>query len=212
VEGSAASRLARAHRRPALLLAVDGELATGTGRSVAGLALHSFLAPWTAELERFGGHAQAVGLTARSERLPALRAAWEGAATAWPPELLGRAQVYELSLQPRHVTGELLRQLARLEPHGEGNPRPLLRVGPLALVGAPRPFGRAHLRAVAAGADGARVRLLGWGWEARREDLAGGFEVLANLERDRLTGDPVLHLVDARPTSPGTTPSGAEAR
>src|SRR6185503_2737873 len=103
VVGIAASRLARVHRRPTLLLAVEGYLATGSGRSVPGVALHDFLSPWAVELERFGGHAQAVGLTVRSERLEALRAAWEDAASRWPPEALGRTQLYELELAPRHV-------------------------------------------------------------------------------------------------------------
>ena len=201
VVGIAASRLVRAHRRPTLLLAVDGELATGSGRSVPGVALHEFLTPWRGELERFGGHAQAVGLTVRVDRLPALRAAWEEAAARWPPEALGPTQLYELELAPRHVNRELLRQLEGLEPHGEGNPRPLARVGPLQLLGSPRIFGRGHLRAIAVGADGTRVPLLGWGWETRAASLRDHFEVLATLERDRLTGNPELHLVDARPAA-----------
>jgi len=43
------------------------------------------------------------------------------------------------------------------------------------------------------------VPLLGWSWEPRTSSLHGDFEVLATLERDRLTGEPVLHLADARP-------------
>jgi single-stranded-DNA-specific exonuclease len=199
VVGIAASRLVRAFRRPTLLLADDGELATGSGRSVPGIELHSFLAPWSGELERFGGHSQAVGLTARSARLADLRATWERAAASWPAELLARTYTYEMTLEPRHVTPKLLAQLERLEPHGEGNPRPLLRVGPLRAIGVPRTFGRGHLRAIAAGPDGTRVRLLGWSWEERGAELATDFEVLANLERDRLTGEPVLELVDCRP-------------
>ncbi|HXT49592.1 MAG TPA: single-stranded-DNA-specific exonuclease RecJ [Thermoanaerobaculia bacterium] len=199
VVGIAASRLVRAHCRPSLLLAVDGDLATGSGRSVPGVALYDFLAPWASELERFGGHAQAIGLTVRTDRLDSLRAAWEEAASRWPPDALGRTRVYELELAPRHVNRQLLRQLEQLEPHGEGNPRPLARVGPLRLLGSPRTFGRGHLRALASGPDGHRVPLLGWNWEARSASLRGDFEVLATLERDRLTGEPVLHLVDARP-------------
>jgi single-stranded-DNA-specific exonuclease len=180
----------------------------GSGRSVPGVELHRFLAGWSDAFERFGGHAQAVGLTVRLDRLDALRTAWEAASSAWPPELLGRAYVYEASLRPRHVNGDLLRQLERLEPHGEGNPRPLLRVGPLRLLGTPRSFGRGHLRATATGEDGARVRLLGWGWQADAARLAGDIEVLATLERDRLDGAPQLSLVDCRPAE-AATPSAA---
>src|SRR6185503_10036130 len=200
VVGIAASRLVRAHRRPTLLLSVDGELATGSGRSIPGVGLHEFLLPWTAELERFGGHAQAVGLTVRTDRLEALRATWEAAGSRWPAELLSGTRTYELELAPRHVNRELLRQLEQLEPHGEGNPRPLARVGPLRLLGSPRTFGRGHVRALAVGPDGKRVAFLGWGWEARISLLRDDFEVLATLERDRLTGNPELHLYDARAT------------
>jgi single-stranded-DNA-specific exonuclease len=140
-----------------------------------------------------------VGLTALADRLPALAAAWTEAAAAWPPDATARAHLYELELAPGEVNGELMRQVALLAPHGEGNPRPLLRVGPLRLLGAPRPFGQGHLRAMAMGEDGSRVRLLGWSWEERSARLAGSFEALGHLERDRLTGAPELHLVDCRP-------------
>jgi single-stranded-DNA-specific exonuclease len=199
VVGIAASRLARTFGRPALLLAVDGELAVGSGRSVPGVELHRFLAPWRGDLERFGGHAQAVGLTARVDRLEGLRSTWEEAAASWVPQLLARPRTYELHLAPRQVTPELLRQVEQLEPHGEGNPRPLLRVGPLRLLGPARPFGNGHLRALAAGSDGSRLALLGWHWEERRDQLGGPFELLATLERDRMTRGPELHLVDCRP-------------
>jgi single-stranded-DNA-specific exonuclease len=212
VVGIAASRLVRAHGRPALLLAVDGDLATGSGRSVAGVELHRFLAPWQAELERFGGHAQAVGLTARVDRLPALAAAWEQAAASWPPEATGRAHVYELELTPRQLRPGLLRQIERLEPHGEGNPRPLVRVGPLRLLGAPRLFGKGHLRALATGAEGGRVPLLGWGWGEHAARLADWFEVLAHLERDRLTGGLELRLVDCRAIAKGGQGEGAPSQ
>jgi single-stranded-DNA-specific exonuclease len=199
VVGIAASRLAKTFGRPALLLAVDGDVAVGSGRSVPGVELHRFLAPWRSDLERFGGHAQAVGMTVRLDRLEALRTAWHEAAASWEPTIFARPLVYELHLAPQQVTPDLLRQVEKLEPHGEGNPRPVLRVGPLRLLAPPRPFGNGHLRALAAGSDGSRLSLLGWQWEERRDRLGGTFEILATLERDRMTGGPELHLVDGRP-------------
>lgn len=208
VLGIAAGRLARHYHRPAVLLAVDAEEgeAVGSGRSIPGVALHEFLAGWRGDLARFGGHDQAVGLTVElggdgEGRLEELRAAWEEAAAEWPEELLVRRHEYELELAPAAVTMKRLRQLQRLEPHGQGNPEPLLRVGPLTLRGAPRIFGgdKQHLSAVAVGADGSRVGLLGWRWADRLEALAGSFEVLGYLELDSYRKKPVVRLVDARP-------------
>jgi single-stranded-DNA-specific exonuclease len=206
VVGIAAGRLARDLRRPTVLLAVEGEEAVGSGRSIPGIELHGFLGRWRAELLRFGGHAQAVGLSVAAGRLEPLRALWEAAAAEWPAEAFARREEYELELGPAAVGEELLVELGRLEPHGQGNPRPAARVGPLRLAGMPRIFGkreRKHLAAVAEGEDGARVSLLGWGWGGRLGELAGRFEVLAHLERDRYTGGPTLRLIDSRPAGNG---------
>ena len=217
VVGIAAGRVARELHRPTLLLAADGPRATGSGRSVAGIELHAFLARWEGRLDRFGGHSQAVGLSAAVPALDALRAEWEEeAAAAWPAERLARRHEYELALSPREVTLALLAELALLEPHGQGNPQPLARIGPLTLAGPPRMFGNAegktggHLAARAKGDDGGTVELLGWRWQPRAGALAGRFEVLGHLERDGYTGGPVLRLLDCRPAAPaeGVPPAG----
>jgi single-stranded-DNA-specific exonuclease len=200
VVGVAAGRIARELNRPAILFAVEGETATGSGRSVPGIELHGFLERWRDDLERFGGHAQAVGLTARTERLEALRAAWvEEAGRAWPAELLARRLEYEMEIGARGISSRLLSDLARLEPFGQGNPRPLLRTGPLRVDGVPRNFGNGHLSARGRGADGGTVEIVGWGWQPRVAELRGSFEVLAYVEHDAFRGGPVLRLIDARP-------------
>lgn len=202
VVGIAAGRLARDLHRPTVLLAVEADAAVGSGRSIPGIELHGFLNRWSDDMLRFGGHAQAVGLTVAPDRLDPLRSRWEEAAAEWPEEHFTRRHEYEATLAPGAVTDELVADLARLEPHGEGNPRPLFRVGPLRLRRTPRVFGRRerrHLAAEADGDDGSRVSLLAWGWGDRIADLAGRFEVLAHLEVDRFDGRPVLRIVDSRP-------------
>lgn len=198
VVGIAAGRIAKELRRPTLLLSVEGELATGSGRSVPGLELHRFLSTWKDRMERFGGHSQAVGLTVRLDSLEDLRSEWEEAGREWPDSLLAGRHEYELELEPRQISLALLRDLARLEPFGQGNPRPLVRTGPLKLDGAPRAFGGGHLSARTRGADGATVELVGWGWQGRAADLDGAFEVLGHLEPDSYRGGVVLRLLDAR--------------
>ena len=199
VVGVAAGRIAKELHRPTVLLAVEGEHATGSGRSVPGLELHGFLSAWKGRMLRFGGHAQAVGLTVGVAELTALRQEWEEAGAGWPSGLLARRHEYELHVEPREVSASLLADLARLEPFGQGNPRPLVRTGPLRLDGALRPFGNGHLAARTRGADGSAVELVGWGWQEREGDLCGSFEVLAAVENDAWRGGPVLRLVDCRP-------------
>ncbi len=201
VVGIAAGRLARDFFRPTVLLAVEGTEAVGSGRSIPAIELHAFLGRWHREMLRFGGHAQAVGLSVTSDRLEALRRSWEESAAAWPAQTFVRTLEFELDLAPGDLGRELLDQLSRLEPHGSGNPRPLLKIGPLRLAGPPRIFGRRerrHLSGLALGPAGARVPLIGWGWAERAQTLAGEFEALGHLELDRYNDRPVLRLVDAR--------------
>ncbi len=202
VVGVAAGRLAKDFHRPVVLLGVEGEKATGSGRSVPALELHGFLSQWKERMERFGGHAQAVGLTVVTGRLEELRDEWEAAGAGWPEELLAQRVEYELHLPPREVSPGLLAQLAALEPFGQGNPRPLLRTGPLRIEGVPRSFGNGHLSARARGEDGGAVELVGWRWGERAGSLRGSFEVLACVEDDSYRGGPVLRLVDSRPVFP----------
>lgn len=199
VVGIAAGRLARELHRPAVLLAVDGEEATGSGRSIKGLHLHAFLDQWSEDLARFGGHAQAVGMTVETQKLETLRSTWEGAAAEWSPELLVKSYRYDAALTAREVSEELLLEIESLEPFGEGSPRPLLKVGPLKVDGRPRRFSQRHLSARARGEAGPPVQLLGWGWAERARDLEGRFEILAYLERDHYRGGASLRLLDARP-------------
>jgi len=130
-------------------------------------------------------------------------------AADWPPELLVRRRMYELDLSPEQIGSNLLAELARLEPHGEANRRPKLRLGPLERNGPVREFGNGHisLRARsprgAARPSGRSVWLLGWSWKERIPDLDGRFEVLGALEWDSWRGGPVVNLEDARPAEAG---------
>lgn len=199
VVGIAAGRIAKDLHRPALLLSLEDDVATGSGRSIPGLDLHDFLSGWKERMVRFGGHSQAVGLTVRLDVLEELKREWEEAGAAWPVGLLARRHEYELHLEPRQITSRLIAQLGRLEPYGQGNPRPLVRAGAFRLDGPPRLFGNGHLSARAQGSDGAPVDLVGWGWQERAADLEGAFEALGWIEHDSYRGGPVLRLLDSRP-------------
>ncbi|MDE2690555.1 MAG: single-stranded-DNA-specific exonuclease RecJ [Acidobacteriota bacterium] len=203
VVGIAAGRLAREFHRPVILLGVDGDAGTGSGRSIPHLDLHSFVAGFEHRTTRFGGHPQAIGLSVAVSELPDLRDAMEEAAE-WPPGTLVRRREYELALSAEQIGSDLYAELARLEPHGEGNRRPLIRLGPLERLGRPREFGQGHvkLRVRAAGGEGSErgspVWLLGWGWKERAADLDGRFEVLGAVEWDSYQGGPVVRIEDAR--------------
>ncbi|MEM7352312.1 MAG: single-stranded-DNA-specific exonuclease RecJ, partial [Acidobacteriota bacterium] len=120
VVGVAAGRLARELHRPVILLGVSEDSATGSGRSAADIHLHDFLAEWRDEMPRFGGHAQAIGLTVETAKLEDLRQRWEEAAEVWRERIATRHYDYELELECRDLRGPMVRDLLRFEPHGQG--------------------------------------------------------------------------------------------
>jgi single-stranded-DNA-specific exonuclease len=205
VVGIAAGRLARELARPVLLLALADGLATGSGRSVPGVHLHGFLAQWRDRYHRFGGHAQAIGMTVAEADLESLRGIWVEAAAEFGGAIGRWRHEYELELGAESFDRALLSELERLEPHGQANSQPLVRVDGLRVEGSPRRFGKDHLSLRARGAGGGKVRLIGWGWAEREAELSGVFDVLGYVERDRWDGEPALRLADVRPGTPCAT-------
>jgi single-stranded DNA-specific DHH superfamily exonuclease len=67
VLGIAASRLAREYHRPVLLFGLEGDRATGSGRSIPGVSLHGIMKELGDYFLEFGGHEQAAGAARAAE-------------------------------------------------------------------------------------------------------------------------------------------------
>ena len=91
VVGIVASRVVERYHRPAILIATDGEGGTGSGRSIPGFDLLGALDATAAELDRYGGHRAAAGLTISRERIEAFRDAFEAHAAVRPDSRDARA-------------------------------------------------------------------------------------------------------------------------
>lgn len=165
VIGIVASRLKERYGMPALVLALQEDgLAKGSGRSVRGLDLGAAVlaARQAGLLVNGGGHAMAAGLTVAVEDVPALKAflqprlAAELARLAWQPAL-----GLDGALVPRGAHNGLLQSLERLAPFGTANPEPRWALSNVRLVRAD-PVGRdgAHLRMIACGEDGHRLKAI----------------------------------------------------
>ena len=71
VIGIVASRLTELYYRPTVVMAIDGDVVTGSARSVAGFDIYSAVESCKDLLENFGGHTYAVGLSLKPENIPA---------------------------------------------------------------------------------------------------------------------------------------------
>lgn len=123
VIGIVASRIAERHHRPVVLVAVDGETGTGSGRSIPAFDLLAGLEACRAHLLRHGGHRAAAGCEVAAGALPALRAAFESHAGSVlaPGDLVPRERV-DAIVAGDELGMALAEDLERLEPLGIGNP------------------------------------------------------------------------------------------
>jgi single-stranded-DNA-specific exonuclease len=129
IAGLLAAKCVERFKVPSIVLAPAPEpgLVIGSGRSVAGFGLAEALEQFRAFFKRFGGHAQAVGLTMTIGQIEAFAKEFnnfvEGLKLDRNHEIREDGELV-LATAGKHFA----EQLAPLEPFGEGNPAPVFLV------------------------------------------------------------------------------------
>ncbi|HWA16761.1 MAG TPA: DHHA1 domain-containing protein, partial [Gemmatimonadales bacterium] len=192
VVGIVASRVVERYGRPAFLVALDGEIGKGSGRSISRFNLHGALHRCGDLLERFGGHHMAAGLTLRRPNLELFRERFAKVAREeLTVEELGPEQRVDLVLAIDEVSDDLERLCRHLEPCGMGNPSPVFGVRGVRLEGVKR-VGSNHLKATLAGSV-SRLGAIGFGWADRAPwlnpaDREAAVDVAFRLEQNEFQG------------------------
>jgi single-stranded-DNA-specific exonuclease len=202
VIGLVASRVVERYARPAILVALDGEEGRGSGRSIAGFDLHAALEACAPQLERYGGHRMAAGLTLRRDRLEAFREAFGAVARErLTPDDLVPTQRIDAVVSVQRMDAELERLLRHLEPCGPGNPAPVFGVSGAA-VRHPNTVGANHLKFTLDDGTG-RIEAIAFNWADRVGSgwLGAPLDVALKLERNEWRGRSSLQarVVGIRP-------------
>jgi single-stranded-DNA-specific exonuclease len=142
VVGIVASRVLQEFYRPTIIFGSDGACWRGSGRSIEGFDLAAALRGCTDLLLRHGGHAMAAGMSIDPGQVGLLRQRLNDMArAALSEEQLHPCLKLDAQLTSSELTIELVEELARLDPVGQGNPavrlawrdlshaRPPLRMG-----------------------------------------------------------------------------------
>ena len=166
VVGIVASRVVERYGRPTFLIAFDGEIGKGSGRSISRFDLHAALLSCGDLLERFGGHQMAAGLTIHRSRLEEFRERFgEVARQTLGPDDLGPEQRVDLEIGLHEVTHDLERLCRHLEPCGQGNPGPVFGVRGVRFINRST-VGSGHLKGMLD--DGTtRLSVIGFQWADR---------------------------------------------
>ncbi len=192
VVGIVASRVVERYGRPTFLIAFDGDLGKGSGRSISRFDLHAALVSCGDLLERFGGHQMAAGLTIRRDRLEEFRERFGAIAREMlRPDDLGPEQRVDLEISLSEATRDLERLCRHLEPCGSGNASPVFGVRGVRFAGRTR-VGNGHLKGMLD--DGTtRLPVIGFQWADRAAWLGDGLvDVAFKLDCNEWNGQSTL--------------------
>lgn len=126
VVGLIAGRIAHELHKPTCVMTKGEATSTGSFRSIPELNIIEALEECGDMLEKYGGHAQAAGMTIRNDRMDEF---YEKFNAIVEKKLVGVVtepeQWIDAVLRPEHITPKLYRDLSAFAPFGEGNPEPV---------------------------------------------------------------------------------------
>ena len=129
VIGLAASRLVEKYKWPTILLSRDGDICVGSARSIPGVNIHEAMSTCRDLFIRFGGHAQAAGLTIEAKNVPEFkRRLSEAIREQDAPEAFIPTEEYDLELELSEMTEAFVDAFSAMQPTGFGNPAPVFCV------------------------------------------------------------------------------------
>ncbi|WP_298351400.1 single-stranded-DNA-specific exonuclease RecJ [Rhodoblastus sp.] len=161
IVGLVASRLKEMFGRPAFALALNGDIATGSARSISGVDLGRAVraAVDRGLIVKGGGHAMAAGVTLRRDQIGAFEAFLEEALAE--PVARARAEAglaVDGLLTASACAPALVEEIEKAGPFGSANPEPVFAL-PDHRIADVQSFGADHLRLRVQAGDGARMEI-----------------------------------------------------
>ncbi|MFR3405067.1 MAG: DHHA1 domain-containing protein [Christensenellales bacterium] len=107
----------------------DGDICVGSARSIPGVNIHEAMSTCRDLFIRFGGHAQAAGLTIEAKNVPEFkRRLSEAIREQAAPEAFIPTEEYDLELELSEMTEAFVDAFSAMQPTGFGNPAPVFCV------------------------------------------------------------------------------------
>lgn len=205
VVGIVASRVLQEFYRPTIIIGGENGEMRGSGRSIAGFDLAAALRECGHLLVRHGGHAMAAGLSILPDNIDLLREKLnEVARRTLKPDHLQPTLRLDAEVGLDEMGFETLYELAKLKPHGQGNPatqfcaRNVSHARPLQRIGADKQHVKMRVT------DGVATHEAVW-WNAGNKLLpVGKFDLAFAPEINEFNGSRCVQLkvLDWRPAMP----------
>lgn len=204
VLGIAAARVAEEFNRPAILMNITGDVAKGSGRSVPGIDLKRALDQFHECFVRYGGHAQAVGLTMTRENIERFSNGFSDRLREFVTPGTGLPLRIDSWLEIEEcATMDLPTFLARCEPFGADNAEPVWKIADIQVTDKTCLVGDGHLKLFFQDTRGFSNSAIAFGWDRPfgPEDLHGRVvDIAVRVRRGSYMGETYaeLRLVDIR--------------
>lgn len=125
VIGIVSSKITEMYFKPSILLCEEGDIGKGSGRSIPGFDLYEALTKCQKSVDRFGGHAMAIGITIKKDKLEELKNEFEEIAQENHIEEIVPILKIDSQINLDEINKEMVESLKELEPFGEENKTPL---------------------------------------------------------------------------------------
>ena len=129
IGGIVAGKIKESVGKPVAIVTPSGEgYLKGTARSIDKIDLFKLLKNQESLFERFGGHRSACGFLLKEENLDLLRKGLESDVTKMleeNPDLFEKEVSWDIELTSEEITLDLAQELKKIEPFGQGNPKPI---------------------------------------------------------------------------------------
>ena len=125
VIGIVASKITDMYFKPSILLCIEGDTCKGSGRSIPGIDLHEVLCECSKNLEKYGGHAMAVGLSTNIQKLNNFKEDVEKYLSKIDISKLQQVINIDAIVNLKDVDVNSVKELMALEPFGEANKMPI---------------------------------------------------------------------------------------
>ncbi len=148
VLGIAASRVVDRFFRPVVLLSIKAGIGKGSARSIPGFDLYNGLSACGDDLETFGGHRMAAGLTIKTDKIDRFRLNFERIVReiTRPEDFIPVVRI-DHALNFNEITPALIDEIETLKPFGIGNPEPLFAAADIRVLSS-RVVGKKHRQLV----------------------------------------------------------------
>lgn len=140
------TRISKYYNRPAVMIAIDGDLAKGSLRSIHEFPLLDILKNCSDILLNFGGHDYAAGLTLRRDKVDEFKRRFILAANEKLKEADVVPKLYlDAEVLFQDLTFDFMESMKLLEPYGNENSPPVLYTD-AHLVWSPKLVGKSHIK------------------------------------------------------------------